>query len=149
MYLDRSRQNRNKTKYTDMKTHIFLVDDDIEEMRFFVKALNEMGDKFKCTYASNGAHAIKMLHYLRPEKIFIKYNMPEMNGLGETEELRNTKELKDIPVFLFSSQLDTSSRQRAKALNITLCMDKPNSKIDISTVLKSVFESPAILSSEM
>ena len=139
----------NKTKYTQMKTHIFLVDDDVEEMRFFVKALNEMGDKFKCTYASNGAHAIKMLRYLRPQKIFIKYNMPEMNGLELTEELRKTKELEDIPVFLFSSQLDQSLRQKAKALNVTLCMDKPNSKIDIVTILKSVFESPAILSSEV
>lgn len=132
-----------------MKTHIFLVDDDIEEMRFFVKTLNDMGDKFKCTYAANGPHAIKMLHYLRPEKIFIKYNMPKMNGLEITEELRKTKDLEEIPVYLFSSSLDAVSRQKAKALNVTLCMDKPDSKIDIATVLKSVFESPAVLSAEI
>ncbi|HTH30001.1 MAG TPA: response regulator [Lacibacter sp.] len=129
-----------------MKTHVFLIDDDIEEMRFFVKVLNEMGDSFKCTYASNGAHALKMLQYLRPEKIFIKYNLPLMNGLEVIEELRKLKDLEPIPVFLFSSHIDQKSRQRALALGITLCMDKPDSKIDLETVLKNVFESPAVLS---
>lgn len=129
-----------------MKTHVFLIDDDIEEMRFFVSALNEMGDSFKCTYASNGAHALKMLQYLRPQKIFIKYNLPEMNGLEITEAVRKNKELQNIPVFLFLSQTDCSLTQKALALGQTHCIVKPAGKMDMLSILKSVFDSPAIIS---
>lgn len=124
-----------------MKTHVFLVNDDIEEMRFFMSALNEMGDDYKCTYASSGAHALKMLQYLRPEKIFIKYNMPEMNGLEITEAVRKNKEMLHTPVFLFFSQTDPHSTQEL-TLSDTHCIKKPENKMDMLTVLKSAFELP-------
>jgi CheY-like chemotaxis protein len=76
----------SQQKILTMKTHIFLIDDDINEMKIFVDALKEVTGAFKCTYASNGIHALKMLLYLKPEAIFVDYNMPVMNGLELTRE---------------------------------------------------------------
>ena len=130
-----------------MKTHIFLIDDSIEEMRLFMGALNEVGEDYKCTYASSGSHALKMLQYLRPQKIFIKYNMPEMNGVEITQEVRKNKDLEHVPVFLFFTQQDNYSPEMTLALNATHCIEKPYSKIDMVSLLKSVFELNAIASS--
>src|SRR5687767_7458251 len=88
-----------------MKTHIFLIDDDVDEMKIFMDALKEVIGAFKCTYASNGIHALKMLLYLKPEAIFVDYNMPVMNGLELAEELKKNEELKNIPVYLYSTHL--------------------------------------------
>jgi CheY-like chemotaxis protein len=62
-----------------VRTHILLIDDDIDEMKTSVEALKEVVEHLKCTYASNGIHALKMLFYLKPEAIFVDYNMPAMN----------------------------------------------------------------------
>ena len=127
-----------------MKKHIFLVDDDTEEMRFFVAALKELGDAYKCTYASTGAHALKMLKYLTPEIIFINYNMSEMNGLELTGEIRKMNELKHTPVFLYFTYIDTDSRQKALTMGPTHCIKKPAHIVSITEVLKEVFEPEAV-----
>jgi len=125
-----------------MKTHVFLIDDDIEEMRFFVSALNEMGDNFKCTYASSGAHALKMLQYLRPQQLFIKYNLPEMNGIEIMEEVRKIEELQTIPVFLIFLKTDCCLPRKDLLLNNTHYLVNTDGKMGMVSILKSVFNSP-------
>ena len=122
-----------------MKTHILLVDDDIDEMKTFVEALKEVLEPFKCTYASNGIHALKMLLYLRPEAIFVDYNMPAMNGLEFVEEIKKNQELQRIPVFLYSRHISQDIIDRAEKMDITGCMEKPASIEGLVKALKSVF----------
>lgn len=122
-----------------MKTHIFLIDDDIDEMKIFVEAMKEVIDAFKCTYASNGAQALKMLLYLRPEIIFIDYNMPLMNGLELAEELKKNKELKDIPLFLYSTHISLNILQKSRDLGIAQCIEKPCTMSGMIQALKSIF----------
>src|SRR5688572_29798714 len=107
-----------------MKTHIFLIDDDVDEMKLFVEAMKEVIDAFKCTHASSGAQALKMLLYLRPEIIFIDYNIPPMNGLELVEELKKNKELKDTPLFLYSTHISLNILQKAHDLGIAQCIEK-------------------------
>ena len=122
-----------------MKTHIFLIDDDIDEMKLFVEAMKEVIAGFKCTYASSGAQALKMLLYLRPEVIFIDYNMPLMNGLELAEELKKSKELKDIPLFLYSTHISSNMLQKARELGIAQCIEKPCTMNEMIQTLKIIF----------
>lgn len=122
-----------------MKTHILLIDDDIDEMKTFVVALKEVVAPFKCTYASNGIHALKMLFYLRPEAIFVDYNMPAMNGLEFVEEVKKNDELQSIPIFLYSRHISKDTVEKAVQMGITGCMEKPASIEGLVKALKSVF----------
>lgn len=124
-----------------MKKHIFLVDDDIEEMKIFVAALKDMGDAYKCTYAATGDHALKMLQYLTPETIFINYHLTAMNGLELTKEIRKNAALQHTPVFLYFTELDADSRAQALALGQTHLVEKPDTINGVTMVLKNVFES--------
>jgi CheY-like chemotaxis protein len=119
-----------------MKTHILLIDDDIEEMKIFVEALKAVIPPFTCTYASNGIHALQMLLYLRPEVIFVDYNMPGMNGLEFIEHLRKNDELHGIPLFLYSSKVSPQAVQRATQMGVTACIEKPASINDLVLALK-------------
>ena len=122
-----------------MKTHILLVDDDIDEMKTFVEALKKVVPPFKCTYAANGIHALKMLGYLRPEVIFVDYNMPAMNGLEVIAEIKRHESLGGIPVFLYARHISRAILEKAMKLGIAGCMDKPASTEGLVTALKSVF----------
>lgn len=122
-----------------MKTHIFLIDDDIDEMKLFVEAMKEVIAGFKCTYASSGAQALKMLLYLRPEVIFIDYNIPPMNGLELAGELKKNNELKDVPLFLYSTHISSNILQKAHDLGIAQCIEKPCTMTEMIQTLKSIF----------
>ena len=124
-----------------MKTHILLVDDDIDEMKIFVEALKDVVGAFKCTYASNGGHALKMLLFLRPQVIFADYNMPLMNGLDLAKAIREVPELKHIPLFLYSTHINIDILQKAKRAGVTGCMVKPNTIGQLSEMLKTVLPS--------
>ena len=122
-----------------MRTHVFLIDDDIDEMKNFVEALKEVIGLFKCTYASNGIHALKMLVYLKPEIIFIDYQMPAMNGLQVAEEIKKIKELQHIPLFLYSTQITDGLKSKAAEAGIMDCIEKLCNMEKLVATLKGVF----------
>lgn len=122
-----------------MKTHILVIDDDIDEMKTFVEAFKEVVSPFKCTYASNGIHALKMLFYLRPEAIFVDYDMPAMNGLEFIAEIKKNERLRYIPVFLYSEYISAATRVKAEKMGIAGCMEKPASTEGLVKALKAVF----------
>jgi len=121
-----------------MKTHILLVDDDIDEVKLFVEALKGVIGTFKCTYASNGIHALKMMLYLKPEAIFADYNMPAMNGIEFAKEVKKVQELRDIPLFIYSTYISTDIIQKAKDAGISGCLEKPSTMAQLSDSLKKV-----------
>jgi CheY-like chemotaxis protein len=108
-----------------MKTHVLLVDDDIDEMKTFLEALKTIIPPCKCTYAPNGIHALKMLLYLRPEVIFVDYEMPLMDGLELIEKLKAIDEIKQVPVFLYSSNISPAVKAKAEQLGVAGYLEKP------------------------
>lgn len=121
-----------------MKTHILLIDDDIEEMKIFVEALKGVG-AFKCTYAANGVYALKMLLYLRPEAIFTKYDMPVMNGLQVAEDVKKIESLENIPFFLYAKRIDMATMKKASRLEITGCLETSSAIDGLPGMLKKIF----------
>ena len=101
-----------------MKLHILLVDDDKDELSFFLDALKDVpcDDGFKCTYANNPQQAIEMLKYLVPDFIFFDYNMPETNGLELLLSIKNQLGLEKPKVYLYS--IFTTERIKRAAMNI-------------------------------
>ena len=121
-----------------MKTHILLVDDDIDEMKIFAEALKDVVGDFKCTYASDGEHALKMLPYLLPQVIFVDFNMPQMNGLQLAQEIRKVRRLDKIPLFLYSTHISMDVIQKANESGITGYLVKPDTIAQLSGTLKTV-----------
>ncbi len=107
------------------KTHVLLIDDDLDELAFFLMAMDEMPDIFKCTYVSSGHEALKLLDEIRPDFIFIDMNMPRWNGLECIKAIKKNKEYDYIPLILYSTSIDEKLEQEAHTLGVVKCLRKP------------------------
>src|SRR5690348_4134639 len=101
-----------------MKQHIMLVDDDRDELTFFLDALRAVpcDDGFKCTYANSARQAQDMLKYLEPDFIFVDYNMPDTNGLQMLLDIKNKLGSEKPKVYLYSIFIDEKMQLAAKSL---------------------------------
>ena len=123
-----------------MKKHILLIDDDLDELRIFTDAVKEMPGRYKCTYASDAPQALNMLSYLRPDFIFIDYNLPGMNGIELLEEIRRTMIMPETSIYIYSTTVSDRTRQEAFRLGASGCIEKPSSVRKMHSLLMNVLE---------
>lgn len=128
-----------------MKKHVFLIDDDKDELKSFLAALEHVPGDFKCTYAASAEQAIEMLKFLTPDYIFSDIGVPVMGGLKLTEQLRKLDNLSDTSLFLYSSDsVGPEIHHKAIALGITKCFEIPLNTIKLAGLLKTML-APASL----
>src|ERR1700761_3892163 len=107
-----------------MKKHIFLVDDDEDEMMFLSDALTTVHIPFKITWAKSGEQALMQLEYLTPDIIFLDFSMLGMDGLECLARIKAIGRLRAIPVVLHSSALSEEVRTRGLGLGAATCLEK-------------------------
>ena len=102
-----------------MKTFTFLIVEDSESMRHFIKnILKELGFK-DLMIASDGIEAKKILEEsLQPEStridlIFCDWMMPKMSGIEVLKEVRSNQALKNIPFVMITTKKDPESIRQA------------------------------------
>lgn len=101
----------SRTKHTT----ILIIDDDEDDVHFFIEAVKEVDDSIVCigsNSAMDALHLLKSGNSHQPDYIFLDLNMPRMNGKECLSEIKKTKSLFHIPVFVFS----TSNREDATEL---------------------------------
>lgn len=120
-----------------MKQHILLVDDDKDELTFFEDALEKLPgqSRFKCLYAGSGADALDILKFITPDYIFIDINMPLMNGLEVLDKIKEETKLKNIKVFLHSTNITDSNYRTALQAGATGCIRKVGSIQELANEL--------------
>ena len=121
-----------------MKKHIFLVEDDKDDMLFFTDMVRQLPVPTKCTWAQSGEQALQQLAYLSPDVIVLDFCMPGMNGLECLEAIRSSPRLQTVPVVLYSSTFSDEVRQKALALGVSACLDKSVSNRELTHILTTV-----------
>ena len=66
---------------SDKSLHVFIADDDIDDVSFFKSALADIAKHIKITVAKNGDELMEFLQITTPDLIFLDINMPCKNGL--------------------------------------------------------------------
>jgi CheY-like chemotaxis protein len=120
-----------------MKRHFLIIDDDEDELMFFVEALEHVGISFKCTWAKSGEHGLQQLAYITPDIIFVDYNMPGMNGLECLKAIRALASCRSIPIIVHSNKMEPQIQTKALELGATACISKPESLQWLIHFLKS------------
>jgi CheY-like chemotaxis protein len=118
-----------------MKKHSFLVEDDRDDMLFFMEILEQLPNSNKCTWAQSGEQALQQLMYLSPDVIVLDFSLPGMNGLECLEAIRSSRRLQDVPVVIYSSGVTKEIRHKALALGASAVLEKAVSIQEVSGIL--------------
>jgi DNA-binding response OmpR family regulator len=111
-----------------MKTFIksiLLVDDDLDDQKFFDEALKVVDKSITLYTAKDGLDAIELLNVKTPDIIMLDLNMPRMNGVEFLQELKSSNRFREIPVVIYSSFLSTCDKVEVMALGAKQFVRKP------------------------
>ena len=111
-----------------MKKTLFIVDDDAEDCVFFIEAVKEIDPSIKYQTANNGEDALrKLTKEIKPlpDYIFLDLNMPRMNGRECLVELKKNKDLKDIPVIIYTTSSASKDIDETRELGAAYFITKP------------------------
>jgi len=108
------------------ETSIFLADDDGDDCLLFEDALREIDLQIRLTTASDGIELMNILKKADtrlPDVIFLDLNMPCKNGFECLQEIRQSADLRAIPIVIFSTsaQADTIDRVYTQGANYYIC----------------------------
>ena len=83
----------------DIIMKILIVDDSPTILKFLVKILNKLNYPDVIT-ASSAKEAFSILDNLSVNLILLDWNMPHMNGLEFLQILKNSNDLRQIPIIM-------------------------------------------------
>ncbi|MEO1307832.1 MAG: adenylate/guanylate cyclase domain-containing protein [Pseudomonadota bacterium] len=95
----------------DDRFHVLVVDDNATSRMKLSMAARHLGHSVST--ADTGVEALQSLTTQPVDLILLDIEMPEMDGFGVLSELRQTSELRDIPVIVISAADDMANIVRA------------------------------------
>jgi len=119
---------------------ILLIDDDLDDIDFFVEAVAEIDSNIKCVSALNAIEGLKLLDAgsIKPDYIFLDLNMPKMDGKQCLKLLKSSPLLHHIPVVLYSTSKREEDIEQAKAMGAYSFIVKPNKFTLLKEEIRSV-----------
>ncbi|ORC37919.1 hypothetical protein B4O97_02670 [Marispirochaeta aestuarii] len=102
---------------------IMIVDDVPANIQFLGKLLKEEG--FKIAPASNGKKALEMIPRVKPDLVLMDVMMPEMDGFEACRLMKESVEMKDIPVIFLSARTETEDVIKGFKLGAADYIQKP------------------------
>lgn len=90
--------------------NLLLADDDEDDCDFFKEALDEISIETSLNMVHDG---VQVMDYLKanesklPDVLFLDLNMPRKNGLECLAEIKDDEKLKELPIIIFSTSLDS------------------------------------------
>ena len=106
-----------------MENRILIIEDN-EQNLYLMRFLLEKGG-FRVLEARNGRDGITRAVKERPDAILIDIQLPLMDGYSVAAELREKKELGDVPIIAVTSYAMPGDREKALQAGATDYMEKP------------------------
>ena len=117
-----------------------LIFDDDEDILFVLSSiLKELG--WKAFYFTNCNNVIDKVNSIAPDIIFMDNWIPGTGGVIATQTLKQSAELKDIPVIYFSANNNIHSLAAEAGADTYLA--KPFELADLNQVLELVYKEPS------
>lgn len=118
-----------------MKT--IMTVDDSASLRQMVRLVLKNGG-YEVVEAADGVEALALLKKQQVDMVLSDLNMPNMNGIDFTRELRQLPDYKFVPIVLLTSESHVNKKQEGKAAGATAWLVKPFNPDQLLTVVKKV-----------
>ena len=103
--------------------NILIVDDSATVLRITTNLLNKAG--YTTFTAMNGRQGLKILSKQPIHIVITDMNMPEMNGIEMTREIKQNILLDKIPLIMHTTEQNENEKQAARHAGIDLFLTKP------------------------
>ena len=106
-----------------MKT-ILIVDDEVDIRDILrIRLANQPG--FRILEAANGSDALELTRQQRPDLIILDWLMPGFSGMEVLKALRESPELRTIPVIMMTVKSELSAQAQGQAMGVVAYLIKP------------------------
>ena len=119
-----------------MAKNVLLVDDSSTMRKIISRSLRQAGLDFGEIYeAGDGVEALAVLEKESGDIVLSDINMPNMNGIEFLREKSTRAGIKDIPVFMISTETGEDIIGEAKSLGAVGALKKPFTPDKVNEVL--------------
>jgi CheY-like chemotaxis protein len=126
---------------TSRYSHLFIIDDDLEDQEIFIEAVKEVSEGIRCSSSTSGEEALHQLAHqsnLPPDLIFLDLNMPKLNGKQVLREIKNIPAAKSIPVIMYSTSFAPRDIDEIKQIGAAHHLLKPSRFNDLCSALNTI-----------
>jgi CheY-like chemotaxis protein len=121
---------------------ILVAEDHEASRRALGRLLRHLG--YHVVEAENGREAIELTLAERPLAVLMDVNMPEMDGIDATADLRARPEFRDLPIFALTGDVTNENRRRIAAAGVNGFLEKPVSPEALLKTLGAILERPPV-----
>lgn len=101
---------------------VLVVDDSRIYRRLARKALERLG--YRIIEATNGEEGLQVLTEITPHLILTDFEMPKLNGMEFSREVKSSALTRDIPIVMVTTHGDDETRQRGLQAGVDEFIDK-------------------------
>ncbi|MGH9897908.1 MAG: response regulator [Pyrinomonadaceae bacterium] len=118
-----TKSHRGNHRCASKPFKILLVED-FDDTRLMMRKLLELNE-FSVIEAVDGVQAVELTYQERPDLILMDINLPQMDGLTATRQIRTGEVLTDIPIICVSAHSSSEYREMAIEAGCNQLMTKP------------------------
>lgn len=122
-----------KAKETSLAKTIMVVDDSITVRKVTARLLKRQG--MEVLTAKDGVDAVSQLQEHIPDLMLLDVEMPRMDGYELATQIRNSPELKHIPIIMITSRTGAKHRDRAEKIGINRYLGKPFNETELLEII--------------
>jgi len=131
-------EGREKTRHTDERRLIMIVDDSVTVRKVTSRLLERQG--FDVVTAKDGVDAMEQLENVKPDLMLLDIEMPRMDGFEVTNLVRHHELHQDMPIIMITSRTGEKHRERALSLGVTHYMGKPFQESELLENIEALLE---------
>lgn len=123
------------------KYSVFIVDDDEDDRESIKDAFLENKHHYNYVFMKNGDQLLEYLVSNPPQDntvILLDLNMPGKDGRGILREIKNTQDLKPIPVIILTTSSSERDKKASYELGANCFVTKPDSYNDLVDITNSI-----------
>lgn len=122
---------------------ILLIDDDADDRKYFVEAVQEIDASIECVTAKDAIQANVLLNddgFTLPDYIFLDLRMPRINGRQFLLQIKTDERFKNIPVIIYTTSREVEESEDMQNLGAVHFISKPANPDEIFYVVSLVLE---------
>ncbi|MFT7144578.1 MAG: two-component system sensor histidine kinase/response regulator [Alphaproteobacteria bacterium] len=141
-YLVRARSENRHINFSIFKgRHLLVAEDDTVNQKVISAMLKTLGAT--CDVGCNGLEAIELYKQKNYDLILMDMQMPRMNGIEASEEIRSiekNKGVNPVPIIALTANALKEHKDKCLAAGMNDYLKKPITQIKLMNILKEYFE---------